>query len=137
ILEAQSAILTNHEVLAHLEEQEAEYGGTDNTGRTRPKPDGLKAVLRDAKIYLTRPPPPSTPLTATALSQNRTLVALLSPTYTLTKAEYLMLYNLYPKTLVELEVIIEEGSARFSEEEQLDILRIVADVLGGVEGMEG
>lgn len=48
-----------------------------------------------------------------------------------------MLFNLRPKNLAELEVIIEEASTRFGEEELMEILEIVADVLGHADGGEG
>ena len=48
-----------------------------------------------------------------------------------------MLFNLRPKNLAELEVIIEEASTRFGEEELMEILEIVADVLGHADGREG
>lgn len=48
-----------------------------------------------------------------------------------------MLFNLRPKNLAELEVIIEEASTRFGEEELVEILEIVADVLGHADGGEG
>jgi hypothetical protein len=43
----QSALLSNHEVLLHLRKEEAEYTGTDGTGRKRPQPSGLNHMLRD------------------------------------------------------------------------------------------
>jgi len=48
-----------------------------------------------------------------------------------------MLFNLRPKNLAELEVIIEEASTRFGEEELMEILETVADVLGYADGGEG
>ena len=48
-----------------------------------------------------------------------------------------MLFNLRPKNLAELEVIIEEASTRFGEEELMEILEIVADVLGHADGGDG
>ena len=48
-----------------------------------------------------------------------------------------MLFNLRPKNLAELEVIIEEASTRFGEEELMEILETVADVLGYAVGGVG
>jgi len=48
-----------------------------------------------------------------------------------------MLFNLRPKNLAELEVIIEEASTRFGEEELMEILETVADVLGYAGGGSG
>lgn len=53
-----------------------------------------------------------------------------------------MLFNVRPKNLAELEVIIEEAGNRFKEEELEEILQIVAEELGvedteaGAEEME-
>ena len=88
--------------------------------------------------YLRRPNAPLTePYGASALTSSSSLFARLAPKYRITKAEYLMLFNLRPKNLAELEVIIEEASTRFGEEELMEILEIVADVLGHADGKEG
>ena len=88
--------------------------------------------------YLRRPNAALTePYGASALVSSSSLFARLAPKYRITKAEYLMLFNLRPKNLAELEVIIEEASTRFGEEELMEILEIVADVLGHADGGEG
>lgn len=46
----QAALLSNHEVLLHLRAQEAEYSGTDGTGRKRTKPAGLQSALKDVSF---------------------------------------------------------------------------------------
>ncbi|KAF2204327.1 hypothetical protein GQ43DRAFT_438056 [Delitschia confertaspora ATCC 74209] len=66
IKEIQSALLSNHEVFLHLQAEEAEYSGSDGTGRGRKKPAGLKATLRDTLSYLSSPSQPNV-----LLSQNR------------------------------------------------------------------
>ena len=88
--------------------------------------------------YLRRPNAPLTdPYNASALTSSSSLFARLAPKYRITKAEYVMLFNLRPKNLAELEVIIEEASTRFGEEELMEILETVADVLGYADGGEG
>lgn len=137
ILESQSAVLTNYEVLTHLLELDAEYSGADGEGRARKKPDNLKMIMKDTLTYLRRPNAPLTdPYNASALTSSSSLFARLAPKYRITKAEYVMLFNLRPKNLAELEVIIEEASTRFGEEELMEILETVADVLGYADGGE-
>lgn len=127
ILESQSAILTNYEVLTHLLELDAEYSGADGEGRARKKPENLKTIMKDTLIYLRRPNAPLTdPYNASALTSSSSLFARLAPKYRITKAEYVMLFNLRPKNLAELEVIIEEASTRFGEEELMEILETAA-----------
>lgn len=45
----QSALLTNHELLLHLRQEDAEYTGEDGTDRKRWKPKGLEHMLRDVR----------------------------------------------------------------------------------------
>ena len=52
IKNAQSALLSNHELLLHLRAEEAEYTGTDGTSRNRKKPTGLNHMLRDVRATL-------------------------------------------------------------------------------------
>lgn len=48
----------------------------------------------------------------------------------MTKAELLTILNLRPQELGLLDCVVEECDLRLSEEEQEEILRIVAEVLG-------
>jgi len=48
----QSALLSNHEVLLHLQKEHAEYEGKDETGRKRRQPSGLSHMLRDVGHHL-------------------------------------------------------------------------------------
>ena len=50
----QSALLSNHEVLLHLRQEDAEYTGADETGRKRKKPSGLTHILRDVRLQSPR-----------------------------------------------------------------------------------
>ncbi|KAF2175126.1 hypothetical protein K469DRAFT_703002 [Zopfia rhizophila CBS 207.26] len=136
IKEPQSALLSNHELLLHLQAEEAEYSGTDGTHRERAKPPGLKEVLRDALSYLTPqstcPSRPTRPLTL--YRGPHSLFRALSPQYSLNKAEYLQLYNLRPSTFVELDLVVEEASSRFSESQLRDILDTIRRVFEEEEG---
>ncbi|KAL5118750.1 hypothetical protein ACEQ8H_003253 [Pleosporales sp. CAS-2024a] len=129
----QSALLSNHEVLLHLRKEEAEYTGTDGTGRKRSQPSGLSHMLRDGLTYLQTPDYTTNTLATTHSSRPMTLYKgphslfrALAPTYRLNKAEYLQLYNLRPSTQVTLELVVEEQV--FDEEE--------ADIPDGVEDMD-
>ncbi|KAJ4373064.1 hypothetical protein N0V83_003355 [Neocucurbitaria cava] len=135
IVNPQSALLSNHELLLHLQQEEAEYSGTDGTGRNRPKPSGLNHMLRDGIAYLQSADLPNGAIASTHPDRPMTLYKgphslfrALSPKYRLNKAEYLQLYNLRPTTQVMLELVIEEAGSRFSEEQLHDILSIIQQV---------
>lgn len=157
ILESQSAVLSNYEVLAHLTANRAKP-------RTAPqKHSNVKTVLKEVpspspsamNTTLTRspqltdylsPPPASRsripryqtpPYSDAAL---RALVTGLQP-YKLTKSEVLMIVNLRPENLGLLDCVVEECDERFSSEQQDEIVKIIGDVLGrevegGVHGGE-
>ncbi|KAF2086196.1 hypothetical protein K490DRAFT_12066, partial [Saccharata proteae CBS 121410] len=126
ILEKQSSVLTNYEVLKIIQEQEAEYNGTDGTGRARAMPKNFKRILTDVTTELTRPNSPLVPPTKynpqniTDFYRRTTAAG-----FELEKAEYLQIVNLRPKTLADLDIICEELDARFDEEKQNELLGIV------------
>ncbi|KAF2748296.1 hypothetical protein M011DRAFT_466702 [Sporormia fimetaria CBS 119925] len=131
----QSALLSNHEVLLHLREQEAEYNGTDGTGRARTKPAGFKNALQDTITYLTfhdsnhalasfADAHPNRPMTL--YKGPNSLFRALAPHYRLNKAEFVQIYNLKPTTQVELQLIIEESHTRFTEADLDSVLSIIA-----------
>ncbi|KAF2791569.1 hypothetical protein K505DRAFT_280425 [Melanomma pulvis-pyrius CBS 109.77] len=155
IKNAQSALLSNHELLLHLRAEEAEYSGADGTGRERPMPSGLKYVLEDTLLYLSPPPDadiepsnaddatlphladlttrhPNRPMTL--YKGPHSLFRVLSPKYRLNKAEYLQIYNLRPTTTLTLDLIVQESSTRFTEDEILDILNLIGQVFDEEEG---
>ncbi|KZM24101.1 uncharacterized protein EKO05_0010281 [Ascochyta rabiei] len=136
IKNAQSALLSNHELLLHLRQEEAEYTGEDGTERKRWKPKGLEHMLRDGLTYLqtadyTTPLIPATHPTRpmTLYKGSHSLFRALAPHYRLNKAEFIQIYNLRPTTQVMLELIIEEAGTRFSEAELHEILATIARVL--------
>ncbi|KAI4640215.1 uncharacterized protein J4E78_010687 [Alternaria triticimaculans] len=137
----QSALLSNHEVLLHLRQEDAEYTGADETGRKRKKPSGLTHILRDGLAYLQTAEYTTSSLADAHPSRPRTLYRgphslfrALAPKYRLNKAEYLQLYNLRPTTQVTVELIIEEAGTRFTEDELHDILAIIQQVFDEEEG---
>ena len=56
--------------------------------------------------------------------------------YDLTKAEFMMIINLRPETVAVLDAVVEELDARFTAQQQTDILLVIAQVLGSAE-LEG
>ncbi|KAF2278950.1 uncharacterized protein EI97DRAFT_224177 [Westerdykella ornata] len=137
ITNPQSALLSNHEVLLHLQEQEAEYTGTDGTGRKREKPAGLKDCLRDTLEYLSAhdhnctlaSPTQKHPSRPTTLYKGpHSLFRALAPHYRLNKAEFLQLYNLRPTTEVELQVVLEEYHTRFTDAQLAHMLEVIRQV---------
>ncbi|KAF2654693.1 hypothetical protein K491DRAFT_693620 [Lophiostoma macrostomum CBS 122681] len=143
IKNAQSALLSNHEVLLHLREQDAEYEGTDGTGRGRQKPKGFRDVLQDGLAYLqsqTQDHALNTVIEAhperpmTLYKGEHSLYRVLAPKFRLNRVEYLMLYNLRPQTQIELQLVIEESGTRFTEDELEDMLALITQVFQEEEG---
>ncbi|KAL1592174.1 hypothetical protein SLS59_009830 [Nothophoma quercina] len=131
----QSALITNHELLLHLRQEEAEYTGEDGTERKRWKPKGLEHMLRDGLAYLQTSDYSTSTLTDTHPDRPMTLYKgehslfrALAPKYRLNKAEFIQIYNLRPTTQVMLELIIEEADQRFDETQLAEILEIITQV---------
>ncbi|KAH7130181.1 HRDC-like protein [Dendryphion nanum] len=134
IKQAQTALLSNHEVLLHLRSVAAEY---DDAKERRPCPKGLSDMLQDGLAYLqstdqnealttlasTRPKRPMT-----LYKGPHSLFRALAPLYRINKAEYLQIYNLRPTSAVTLCLIIEEYDTRFTDEQLEDILSIITRV---------
>ncbi|OSS52033.1 hypothetical protein B5807_03694 [Epicoccum nigrum] len=136
----QSALLTNHELLLHLRQEDAEYTGEDGTDRKRWKPKGLEHMLRDGLSYLQTADystitlaeaHPDRPMTL--YKGPHSLFQALAPHYRLNKAEFVQMYNLRPTTQVMLELIIEEADQRFTEDQLQDILARITRVFEEVE----
>lgn len=129
ILEAQNAILTNHEVYTHLLESETRFSGRQKKEHRRP-PKNYQSVTKDVVNYCRTYP---NPLSQKPLTYNQdSLAQLLSrlAEFGLAKGEVLMLANLRPTELPGLHVCIEEIAERFTEEQQTQILDAVVGVLG-------
>ncbi|KAI9885073.1 MAG: hypothetical protein M1823_003128 [Watsoniomyces obsoletus] len=126
VLETQSAHLTNYEVFSHLESMRSRYHGQTTA---RVKSGNLETVMKELMDYFRASPSPlAYPTTYTPMTI-RNLFGALRP-YDLTKAEMMMLLNLRPNTVALLDVVIEELDARFSEEQQAEIMQIIVRVLG-------
>ncbi|KAL6715284.1 hypothetical protein ACLMJK_007549 [Lecanora helva] len=128
ILESQSAVLTNYEVLAHL-------ASTAAKPRTAPQThQNVSTLLKELTDYLSPPSTSRSPVPPYASSSYspaslRTLIKRLEP-YKLTKAETLAIINLRPKDPSLLDCVVEECDERFDEGKQEEILAIVGEVLG-------
>jgi len=57
--------------------------------------------------------------------------------FNLAKSELLTILNLRPGGTTELEYIVEEAEARYSQEQLEEILEVIGDVLGRSEVVEG
>ncbi|GKT46961.1 DNA-directed RNA polymerase III subunit rpc9 [Colletotrichum spaethianum] len=126
ILEAQSAVLTNYEVYQHLTERKL---GQKKRGERR-GPGNLEALARELLQYLRTPPNPLSqdPITYQpgCIPQ---LLEKLRP-YDLAKGEVIMILNLRPASVAALNTVIEEMSERFDENQQEEMVNIIAEVLG-------
>ncbi|CAF9934916.1 MAG: hypothetical protein ALECFALPRED_006177 [Alectoria fallacina] len=128
ILESQSAVLSNYEVLAHL---------TANPAKPRTTPQkhtNVDTVIKELTDYLSPPPTSRSriPRYQNAPYSDGALGALITglQPYNLTKSEVLMIVNLRPESLGLLDCVVEECDERFTTEQQDEIVRIVGHVLG-------
>ncbi|KAI9673818.1 MAG: hypothetical protein M1829_003936 [Trizodia sp. TS-e1964] len=129
ILTPQSAILTNHEVLTHIQSIRP-----PNPPHPLPmKSPNLETILKELSDYLLTPPSPLAPPSRYDASTIRKLVVALSA-YELTKPELLMILNLRPQSVAMLDALVEEFEIRFGEREQAEMLERILDVLGREEG---
>jgi hypothetical protein len=62
-------------------------------------------------------------------SSIKELVTKLHP-YDLSKGEMIMIFNIRPVSIAALNTIIEDMEERFDEQQQVDIVTIIAEVLG-------
>ncbi|KYK55361.1 uncharacterized protein DCS_07324 [Drechmeria coniospora] len=121
IIESQAAVLSNYEVYQHLVDQRERYKLKKRRG-----PPNLETLLQ----YLrTQPSPlsqePST-YTAGCIGQ---LLERLHP-YELSKGEVVTILNLRPASVAALNTVVEDMSERFNDEQQEDMVNIIAQVLG-------
>jgi len=56
--------------------------------------------------------------------------------YDLAKSELLTILNLRPGSTTELEYIVEEAEARYSQDQLEEMLEVIGDVLGRSEVVE-
>ncbi|KAK3842062.1 MAG: DNA-directed RNA polymerase III subunit RPC9-like protein [Linnemannia gamsii] len=122
ILQTNSAMLSNYEVMALLTDQKAQRIANEVAG-TREVAENLRTVEFEVQKYLT-----ATPCATQSAEQ---IVALKKAfgAYELMKVELLQILNLRPKSAVELLLVIEEFEERFSLDDCDEMLRIIATAL--------
>ncbi|VUC34773.1 unnamed protein product [Clonostachys rosea] len=133
VLESQTAVLSNFEVYEHLAELQSR-----KEKRKRKTPPSNQGLVVDRVVEWLRlwPNPLSqTPITYQADSIP-TLLQRLRP-YDLTKGELIMILNIRPFTTPALNTTIEDMEVRFNEDQQNEILAIIAEVLGQFDPPEG
>ncbi|TVY56221.1 DNA-directed RNA polymerase III subunit rpc9 [Lachnellula cervina] len=144
ILEAQSATLTNYEVYTHLVDQGnryqdiRKYAEKDKNGKIPEnvvrRPGNLWTLRKELLEYFREAP---SPLACQPIPYNdgtiRTLLKELRR-WEITKGEVIMMLNLRPTTLENLNSIIQEMEGRFGEEDQTGILDVITRVLGKPDG---
>jgi hypothetical protein len=96
-------------------------------GQCSPYSTQLLEYFRDAPSPLGSKPFPYNENTI------KTLIERLRP-YSLAKAELLMIMNLRPANVSNLNTMIEEMEDRFSDEQQEEIVAVIGDVLGRPDG---
>ncbi|KAK4952259.1 hypothetical protein LTR28_006674 [Elasticomyces elasticus] len=139
-------MLSNHDVMNWVQEQKAHARQVDEqeereglTGVVSGRPANWLHALDKVEEYMNRDFHPwhNNPKYTGRKDRNKMyrdlMVALDDADLELVKTELLMLFNTRPLTLPVLGTIVEEMDSRFDEEEQLQILEIVKNVLGGGE----
>ncbi|KAI2632103.1 HRDC-like protein [Hypoxylon sp. NC1633] len=125
ILEAQSAVLTNVEVHTFLSNQAKEYQDQKRKG-----PANLEMLRKDVLQYFQTPPGPLSqkppPYDTSVIP---VLIRRLRP-YQITKGELIMLLNIRPANIPVLNTVIEDMEDRFNNDQQEEILGIIAELLG-------
>ncbi|KAF4637174.1 hypothetical protein G7Y89_g911 [Cudoniella acicularis] len=146
ILEAQAATLTNYEVYTHLVDQRVRHEKLDDDERSQRsakkewkhrrqneegrRPGNLNTLRKELLEYLCEAPSPLGSKPFPYGEQTiRNLLEALRP-WDLTKGEVIMIVNLRPTKLENLNVIIEQMDDRFPEEDQVRLLHVIAEVLG-------
>ncbi|KAF9909881.1 hypothetical protein EC991_007871 [Linnemannia zychae] len=122
ILQTNSAMLSNYEVMALLADQKAQRIANEVAG-TREVAENLRTVEFEVQKYLAASP---------CSTQSAEQIAALKKafgTYELMKVELLQILNLRPKSAVELLLVIEEFEERFSLNDCDEMLRIIATAL--------
>ncbi|KAJ2784166.1 hypothetical protein H4R18_001293 [Coemansia javaensis] len=132
VLDRQEALLTNYEVLLVLDEESARH----RQAQEAKGPENVTTLVFEALEYLKG--------TACPSQSGKQIAALKSQLagMELTKAELLQIVNLRPKSLVELHLITEECSDRFSGDALEQMLGLIQRALprddddsgGGDEG---
>ncbi|KAK4983136.1 hypothetical protein LTR50_007399 [Elasticomyces elasticus] len=141
-----SVMLSNHDVMNWVQEQKVWARQVDEqeeaeglTGVVSGRPANWLHALDKVEEYMNRDFHPwhNNPKYTGRKDRNKMyrdlMVALDDADLDLVKTELLQLFNTRPLTLPVLGTIVEEMDSRFDEEEQLQILEIVKNILGGGE----
>ncbi|KAF3918585.1 hypothetical protein AA313_de0201582 [Arthrobotrys entomopaga] len=125
VLEPCEALLSNYEVLEHVQDVKRRYREetTEKGHAVAMKPGNLETVMKELVDYLTSTAAIS--LTPETLSN---LVESLAK-FNFEKIEVLMMLNHLPKNETELDVLIEELESRLSEQEIAETLSAIHAVL--------
>lgn len=141
VIESQSAVLTNFEVYHHLSTRPL---GSRKANKRGPKDfetlksdvslltTDLRGTTNASQVlnYLkTNPSPLSQKPISYTTACVKVLVERLHP-FDLSKGEMIMVFNLRPASIAALSTIIEDMEERFDEQQQGDIVAIIAEVLG-------
>eukprot|EP00164_Ancoracysta_twista_P007444 GFYU01010567.1.p1 GENE.GFYU01010567.1~~GFYU01010567.1.p1 ORF type:complete len:168 (+),score=36.80 GFYU01010567.1:58-561(+) len=118
IISDNEGLISNLELLAHLQDPDVR-----GRGRHQKHVDEVIKYLK------------STPAKAQTLEEADKLLAKIER-FKLTKAEKLQLFNVRPTTLVEIHLIVEECEERMTEEETQDLLELIYEHFGGIDGEE-
>ncbi|KAG0230368.1 hypothetical protein BGX31_005865 [Mortierella sp. GBA43] len=122
IIKTNSAMLSNYEVLALLNDQKAQRQANEVVG-TREVAENLRTIEFEVQKYLG-----ASPCSSQSAEQIAALKKALTG-YELVKVELLQILNLRPKSRVELFLVIEECEERFSLDDCDKILEIIAETL--------
>ncbi|KAH9907853.1 HRDC-like protein [Xylariomycetidae sp. FL2044] len=125
ILESQNALLTNVEVYEFLNQQAKRYQHEKRRG-----PGNLETLRKELLHYLESPPGP---LSQKPLPFNSKSIPVLLKKlrgFNITKGEMVMLINMRPASIANLNAVLEDMENRYTSEEQQEICDIVIEVLG-------
>ncbi|QDS72006.1 hypothetical protein FKW77_001843 [Venturia effusa] len=124
ILNAGTRLLTNNEVLQHVEGLKAKY---KTEGREKSIPNNLKDMLKNVSEILTLDPQTGqrtrTPISNTQIAKLASILA--REPYKLLSTEIAGIMNQVPRNSIELCLIVEEGEERFSEEQLEEMVGLV------------
>jgi len=126
VLEVQSILLSNKEVLIHLEGQKEDRNKISKSiGRDIKVAENVYTIEFETISYFEKE---CEGLTKLSLKGLKELLEYLS-SVPLTKGERLQIVNLLPKTEVELYLIIEECEERLEEKDIMGILKKINEIL--------
>ncbi|XP_042908714.1 DNA-directed RNA polymerase III subunit RPC9 [Parasteatoda tepidariorum] len=137
VINERAALLSNAEVFSLLETlksdlKESKYSQRLNKNEKEKGKERLNTIVYETFKYLEE-----MPCASQSEESIKNFLIAIAP-YELTKAEKLQLLNLQPKSLVEIQLLIEECEERFTEDQMNDILNVVAETLSSsTENEEG